>query len=516
MGHLFMLFVGLILLASSVSAQPIVEILNPQNGSTVISESISLKVNTNEEAVCYYELCGGSGNGGWCGRENEMSLTGGTYHQDIITDLQNTGDDGFYRVDLTCQNDNGEGEQSSTFYADIKLKTAESGIPIRECGILDRPGARYFLTRDLTSNGNCFEIVQNEITLDLKGHKIVGNNGQGVAVIAKSDYATVKNGEISGFFVGVNSWPGVENSKFELLNISNVEHGIYSTDNSNNTIIGNFVQNSGVGIYLDGSESSLVSNNEILNNTGVAGMRCEGCKNNQISRNYIKYNERNGIFISGNSSGNVFELNHISYNGDGMIMTSGPNNNYIRRNYISHNNFGVDNVAIGLYFDSNENIISDNDIEFQEKGVWILESNNNSLQDNIIMLNNLPLLIHDSWGNIFSGNWVEENDYSFALSSGAINNLIYNNYFNNEEDSRQGWSDLNFFNIESTSGRNVIGGQVLGGNYWANPDGTGFSETCRDGDRDGFCDEYYVLGDDTIDYLPLSKFQLQTFIPKSP
>jgi parallel beta-helix repeat protein len=49
-------------------------------------------------------------------------------------------------------------------------------------------------------------------------------------------------------------------------------------------------------------------------------------------------------------------------------------------------------------------------------------------------------------------------------------------------------------------------GTEIGGNYWTNPNGNGYSDTCEDSDKDGFCDQPYdLLGDGSnVDYLPLS------------
>jgi len=43
-----------------------------------------------------------------------------------------------------------------------------------------------------------------------------------------------------------------------------------------------------------------------------------------------------------------------------------------------------------------------------------------------------------------------------------------------------------------------------GGNYWFTPTGTGHSEMYNDTDGDGFCDPYYVLNENNIDYLPIA------------
>jgi hypothetical protein len=39
-------------------------------------------------------------------------------------------------------------------------------------------------------------------------------------------------------------------------------------------------------------------------------------------------------------------------------------------------------------------------------------------------------------------------------------------------------------------------------NFWANPTGIGFSQTCSDVNKDGICDTSYTLASGNVDYLP--------------
>jgi hypothetical protein len=52
--------------------------------------------------------------------------------------------------------------------------------------------------------------------------------------------------------------------------------------------------------------------------------------------------------------------------------------------------------------------------------------------------------------------------------------------------------------------RNIYRCSRASGNVWANPSGTGFSQTCTDADKDGICDAQYTLDSNNIDYLPLA------------
>ena len=58
------------------------------------------------------------------------------------------------------------------------------------------------------------------------------------------------------------------------------------------------------------------------------------------------------------------------------------------------------------------------------------------------------------------------------------------------------------WNTTLTPGTNIVGGSWLGGNYWAQPDGTGFSQSHGDSDNNGICDDAYSLPGGS-DQLPL-------------
>jgi parallel beta-helix repeat protein len=93
----------------------------------------------------------------------------------------------------------------------------------------------------------------------------------------------------------------------------------------------------------------------------------------------------------------------------------------------------------------------------------------------------------------------------YFVNSG--DNLIYNNIINTSQ-TPVCFGDTvyaNQWNTARRSGTRIYSnGTEIGGNYWTNPDGTGYSDTCEDSNKDGFCDQPYVLAENNTDYLPLS------------
>jgi len=125
-----------------------VNIINPEEGSTIIGNSVLLEVTTNEEAVCEYskghhinmfpvpceegEACGGGAGGGGVSSPIEMSETGDTEHSQLITSLDQTTNDEtqeeWYRINVKCEDEFGDSNSDSViFFVDLD---EEDCIPI--------------------------------------------------------------------------------------------------------------------------------------------------------------------------------------------------------------------------------------------------------------------------------------------------------------------------------------------------------------------------------------------------
>jgi len=126
----------------------------------------------------------------------------------------------------------------------------------------------------------------------------------------------------------------------------------------------------------------------------------------------------------------------------------------------------------------------------------------------------MGILLIDSHDNMIYSNVIQDNSfygiYLFYPGSVLSPNKIYNNLFNNSMNYGMGFSfyiSPNFWNTTRQAGARIYSaGTEIGGNYWTNPNGTGYSDTCTDADKDGFCDDPYVLSvvSNSTDYLPLS------------
>lgn len=156
-------------------------------------------------------------------------------------------------------------------------------------------------------------------------------------------------------------------------------------------------------------------------------------------------------------------------------------------------------------FDGANHFVVGNSAAVGMIGVYI---NTTSLITNVTVKNlNLTnftygFYLRNSSNNNLTGNKVSNNSIGIYLWNSSNNN-IYNNYFNNTINVTSD-SNTNYWNTTEQSGANIINGPNLGGNYWASPNGNGFSQVCTDSGSDGICDIPFTIASSNIDQLPLT------------
>ncbi|MDY9927298.1 right-handed parallel beta-helix repeat-containing protein [Methanosarcina sp.] len=236
-------------------------------------------------------------------------------------------------------------------------------------------------------------------------------------------------------------------------------YAIYMVSSDSNNVINNAMEKNERGLYLEDSERNSITNNMVLNNIEGAVLNQSG--NNSLLNNTISLNKYQGIYI-------------YSFYSD------------------EHDSAG-------------SNLIKDNLISGNDYGIYTSFSENNTVWNNIINLNSMGILLSYSSNNLLRDNLIESSrDFGLYMYSGS-NNTFYNNLFNNTLNLDLAYGNKNTsWNITKTSGTNIVGEPYSGGNFWAKPDGTGFSQNCTDLDNDGICDYPYEVNESEFDYLPLA------------
>jgi len=162
--------------------------------------------------------------------------------------------------------------------------------------------------------------------------------------------------------------------------VHKVANGIYMEDSHENTITDNDIRRSEIhGISMVRSDHNVIEQNEILENEW-SGMYILLSDENKISDNRLNSNAEQGIRLSGRK--NVITQNEINDNRLGMWILD--NENEITGNEISSNEY----MGIKMN-DAQSNVIRNNQINENKllSGIWSESSHENEISNNVINSN---------------------------------------------------------------------------------------------------------------------------------
>jgi len=384
-------------------------------------------------------------------------------------------------------------------------------------------GANVTIVNANNSSKHVFNVTANYV--NISGFTATGATGYNeIAGIYLSgvNYVNVSNNIASNNSYGIYLSYS-DNNNLTSNNASNHRvFGIFLTYSKNNKLISNNASNNEMGIGLGYSGYNTVSSNSVNSNI-QAGLYLSYSAYNIITNSLIKGNvswgNNWGIYLLG-SNWNTIIYNNVSNSRRGVYMFLSESNT-LRNNMIYDNLYNFGDV---IFIDSTiyNNIDTSNFVDGKPiyylvgaSGIVIDSSSNAGLVycikcDNItikgLMLtkNRQGIYFHKTNNSKIQNNHLSYNEAAIDLISSS-NNTVYNNYFNNTNNlyfNSPIYS--NILNISKQSGTNIIDGFFLGGNFWANPSGTGLSQTCMDINIDGICDTNYTLNSLNIDYLPLA------------
>ncbi len=186
------------------------------------------------------------------------------------------------------------------------------------------------------------------------------------------------------------------------------------------------------------------------------GVSLEGAVDSSVESSVLEGNLFCGAVFYLNATGNTLAGCTVTGNGYGLVLSAGASDCAVRDNRIENN-------ECGLYL-------------YDSDGVTVTK-------------------------NIVAGNW--DCGVCYYLSGGGS---VYDNRFDNSRNVVFDGEPIaaNAWSVEPRNGLNIAGGPLVGGNYWARPDGTGFSEVIADSDSDGFSDVPLDLAPGNVDAHPLA------------
>jgi len=157
----------------------------------------------------------------------------------------------------------------------------------------------------------------------------IANNGQGIL------FAYTSKSIISGNNVANCDWDGI---------------GLYYSDD--NTIVGNTVRDTALGMDVTVSDGNTINSNTILGN--IIGIYAYYSDGNIVVDNKVS---GGGLSLAGialtTARGNMIKRNEVAYNtlviGAGIYLEWSSNNNNIIQNTLKNNNYGISLGYLGLY-----------------------------------------------------------------------------------------------------------------------------------------------------------------------
>jgi parallel beta-helix repeat protein len=372
---------------------------------------------------------------------------------------------------------------------------ANGTVYIRADGSVDPSTAPITTTDNITYvfTGNLSEslvIERDNIIIDGAGYTIQGtgnDSGNGITLDGRTN-VTITHLTITTFNVGIMLTDSNNTQITENSVTANNQTGISVTAACfHNSLIGNNVTaNPSVGIWVQGSTSSTLSDNNVTDNGD--GIYLFTSFNSILSGNMMEGNTYNfGVygtdlpsFTHSIDTSNVVDGKPIYYlvNQSNTVISS---DTHLDVGYLGF--VGCDNVTV-------QGVIPPNNVE----GVLLAFTSNAKITGNNLANNGAGIYLWSSPNNTVSSNNVTNNGYGIISVSSSNNNIFHNIFTDNPtqtytEDSSNIWDD----------------GYPSGGNRWSDYTGTDIysGPFQNETDSDGIGDSRYTVDPNNIDQYPL-------------
>lgn len=385
----------------------------------------------------------------------------------------------------------------------VKAGDYEENIVVNVSGITvttepEDPEGVFIRAKD--ENSSVFQVKADNVTIN--GFNITGSGEFFIA----SEAASLRNSFSSGGSGSSGVTDAPEIGKTYRLGSGEIfisrsngfdcpQAGICLDQVENCTIESNNMFENQYGVYLQGSMNNTLSNNTFFRN-GI--LIDEGCSRNMAVNNSV---EEGNFILGAHCWDNIISRNRLS-NGGGIGIACCGGGNLVSNNEIINCSTGID-----MYDTQARTVLHDNLIKDCEYGIYLILVYDSRVYNNTISNSSRGVFLREnSQGNELSGNTItSSNESGIYLLDYCTDNRIFNNYFNNTVNVKAENSEKNIWNTTKTAGTNIVQGPYLGGNFWADLNGTGFSQTAEDPDSDGICNLPYNVNGSDFDYLPLTE-----------
>lgn len=393
----------------------------------------------------------------------------------------------------------------------LELSEAEETIYVRSDGTIDPPTAPIQRDREIyTFTDNISEPIilqKNNTVVDGNGYALEGNGISYGFDLSNTENITVKNTKISNFSAGIRLYYSTDAT---LINntIKKCVYGILLSKSPYSKISNNVIEsNSWDGIFLTYSDGSIINNNIILNHSkwGLYLGSSTGIilRNNQIIGNRWNFGV-SGNFIHDIDASNSVDGKPIYYwvnqhnkqvpANAGYVAVVNSANIIVRNLNLTKNGQGVVLVNSENCFVEYSNIT-----KMGYYAIQLVESNSNTIRKNNITDNRPPYfgvgiaVQSHSTGNIISNNLIQNNGRGIRFDDSSANTIYHNNFVGNAVQAS---------NDGSTNVWDA--GYPSGGNYWSDyaaADNRSGTDQDKPG-KDGIGDEPHVIDETNRDNYP--------------
>jgi parallel beta-helix repeat protein len=400
----------------------------------------------------------------------------------------------------------------------MPMPTPQPAIVIKSDGTVSpasapitRMGEVYSLTDNIVSY--TLAVERDNVTVDGSGHSLLGINNLAGVFVQEHSGITLRNLNISGFSYGVLfTWFSYGDTSRQRSNtvsnnkLSNNSYGIYINDfSSGDTVSENTLTNNTHGIYLGSCSNNFLRNNRMDNNTYglfVYGASAKTAANDIDNSNTVDgkpviywVNQKNkeipldiGYLALVNCNNMTIQNLDLTHKGQGMLLV-GLKDSIIVNNKIAENDNGIwlvqsqNNTIFGNIFAGNKhdalyissssnnritrNNFTDNGLSGTpaaqvldatgQAAVWLTDSSNNIISNNTIEGNGEGICLQRSQSNIIGTNYLAGNNgTAMHFYDCTLNNITSNTIISNNDWAIKLWS----------SNQNTVYANFLANNSW--------------------------------------------------